>query len=81
MLFQTSTPKKQALTPLPRSSTPNKYYSLIKKKIKENNNRQQMINEKSYQNYQMPIIKLDLLLYRPKPEYYPRKNIQQTWDI
>jgi hypothetical protein len=63
MIFQTSTPKKRTLTPLPRSSTPNQY---SQKKI----------------NYQIPMIKLDLLLYRPKTEcYYRQDNLKQIWDI
>ena len=62
MLFQTSTPKKRTLTPLPRSSTPNQH---TQKKI----------------NYQIPMIKLDLLLYRPKTECYRQENIKQIWAI
>lgn len=78
MLFQTSTPKKRTLaTSLPRSSTPNKFYNLVKNKIKENDNRTKVKGEKCCQHYQMPLIKLDLLLYRPKNERY----YQQIWNI
>lgn len=81
MLFQTSTPKKRTRTPLPRSSTPNKFSNLIKKKIKANNNQPEMTNENCCRHYQLPIIKLDLLLYRPKTECYRQGNIEQIWDI
>ncbi|CAF0917014.1 unnamed protein product [Rotaria sp. Silwood1] len=82
MLCQTSTPKKPTLTSLPRSSTPNKFYNLVKNKIKDNDNRSKIIGEKCCQHYQIPIIKLDLLLYRPKTEcYYRHQNIKQIWDI
>ncbi|CAF0776628.1 unnamed protein product [Rotaria sordida] len=83
MLFQTSTPKRRTLIPLPRASTPNKFYNLIKNKIKDNDNQPKIIDEKYCQYDQMPIIKLDLLLYRPKTEYYyhHHKNIKQIWDI
>ncbi|CAF4288791.1 unnamed protein product, partial [Adineta steineri] len=45
MIFKTSTPKKRTLTPLPRSSTPNHFYNLITKKIKDTNNRPEIIGE------------------------------------
>jgi hypothetical protein len=78
MLFQTSTPKKRTLTPLPRSSTPITFYNLIKKKIKDHDHRP---GENCCQHYPIPTIKLDLLLYRPKTEYQPRQNMKQIWDI
>ena len=81
MLFQTSTPKKRSMTPLPRSSTPNKFYNLIKNKIKDNNHRPRITGENCCQYYPIAMIKLDLLLYRPKTECYRRENIQQIWDI
>ncbi|CAF0980273.1 unnamed protein product [Rotaria magnacalcarata] len=82
MLFKTSTPKKPTLTPSPRSSTPNKFYTLIKNKINDNNDRPKVLDEKCCQHYQIPNIKLDLLLYRPKTECYHRdQNIRQIWDI
>ncbi len=72
MLFQTSTPKKRALTPAPRSSTPNPYSNLIIKK---------KINQAYCQHYPIPMIKLDSLLYRPKTECYRQENIKQIWAI
>lgn len=83
MIFKTSTPKKQSFVPLPRSSTPNKFYSLVKNNVNDNNKNQTRVpNEKCCQHYQTPMIKLDLLLYRPKSEYYYHgQNIQQIWDI
>lgn len=79
MLFQTSTPKKRI--PLPRSSTPNKFYNLIQKKINENSEQLRIKNEQCCQHYQIPMIKLDQLLYRPKTECYRQDNLQQIWDI
>ncbi|UJR36556.1 hypothetical protein I4U23_029276 [Adineta vaga] len=79
MLFQTSTPKKRTLTSLPRSSTPKNFYN----PIKDNHHQQQqqqpemIISEKCSR----PMIKLDLLLYRPKSEYHPRQNTKQSWNI
>ncbi|CAF4125054.1 unnamed protein product, partial [Adineta steineri] len=68
---------KRTLTPLPRSSTPNHFYNLITKKIKDTNNRPEIIGE----NCCRPVIKLDSLLYRPKTECYPHQNVKQTWAI
>ena len=75
MFFQTSTPKKRTLIPLPRSSTPNKSANLLAKKIKD----QARIASENSNQY--PMIKLDALLYRPRTESYHHQNIQQFWDI
>lgn len=69
MLFQTSTPKKRTLIPLPRSSTPNQ---TSKKNVKDH---QLICCSSSHQ------IKLDSLLYRPKTEFHPSSNIRQIWAI
>lgn len=77
MSFRTSTPKKQILLSLPRSSTPNKFYSLIK-----NNHYQSKIRtELCYHHYQRSKIRLDSLLYRPNNGYCDHKNVKQTWNI
>jgi hypothetical protein len=81
MFFQTSTPKKRTLTPLPRSSTPKKFYNLIKNKIKDHDDQLRIKSENCCQHYQLSTIKLDLLLYRPKTECYRHENIKQIWDI
>jgi hypothetical protein len=81
MLFQTSTPKKRTFIPIPRSSTPNQFYHLIKKKIKVNHNQPRITGENCCPHYPIPMIQLDLLLYRPKTECYRQKNIKQIWAI
>jgi hypothetical protein len=81
MFFQTSTPKKRNVTHLPRSSTPKKFYSLIKNKIKDHDDQLRIKSENCCQHYQISMIKLDLLLYRPKTESSHRQNVKQIWDI
>ncbi|CAF1235443.1 unnamed protein product [Adineta ricciae] len=76
MLFQTSTPKKRTLTPLPRSSTPKTFSNLIK-----DNYQPDIVGDKLCR----PMIKLDSLLYRPKTESHHhrhhRQHHKQSWDI
>ena len=82
VIFQTSTPKQQCTRiPLPRSSTPNKFYNRIKYKIRDNDDHIRWKSQNFCYYYQVPIIKLDLLLYRPQTESYHHRNSQQIWNI